>query len=269
MLGRFYVPVSCLSVSGSDDAAATPTPTPTPRVVLCRKRKRDPRTTSDVNWEGVEAFEFMEKSQGRNPHDPGTPEEGRTRTQIGPFYTYNPLPVAQKKILRHIHTKFTPDVLDEFVLMVHHDKVPLRMYEWLVTNYGKQHVVALIVKRPDGTHESVNVHEYYKNMRWTERKRHFDFFCKRFRVAFDHEGKTYVTAVTQLNIFLFARDMRLRDILLERLDEVKAHYEACMEARDTRRRRGETRRKELSGTHRDRTIVTIAPVTTRVTLRDD
>jgi hypothetical protein len=238
------------------------------KVVLRRKRRRDPRASSDINWEGLDAFEFMERNHARAPNDPGTADEKRVRTQIGPFYTYNPLPLTQQKLLLMIHTQFTDEVLGELVAMIEDTKIPQRMLEWLVQNYAKEHPVVVMLDREDGTQEVVDVHDMYKNMRWAVRKRHFDFFCKRFRVAFDYKGRTYVTAVTQLNIFLFARRLKLREILEERYDEITEHYRSRIERRNERRRRGDLKRKELSHALLDRAILAVAPVKTRVTLKD-
>jgi len=71
----------------------------------------------------------------------------------------------------------------------------------------------------------VDIHHSYWVDRWAVRKRHWDFLCKRIKVAFRAEGKEWVTSITQLNAFVFVKRFRLKELLLEHMDAVKAHYE--------------------------------------------
>lgn len=244
---------------------------PPVRVRLSQKRSRDARVKADLPWEGEETASLMD---AKNPDalDPTKPVDPLrpVRQQFGPFYTFKPLPTAQRRILERIHVQFTPEVLDDFVDMFFLSRTPLRLYDWLVTNYTKDHPIVQIVPLDDGTEEILNVHEAYKSQRWAQRKRHFGFFKKRVRVAVDHGGKTYCTAVTQLNMFLFVRKLRLKQVLHDHYEEVLAHYNDRMALRAQRRKHGRRARHASSTTRMtDRCLATFAPVQTRLTLMDE
>lgn len=244
---------------------------PRVRVRLCTKRSRDARIRADLPWEGeaTTTLACTDQPDVLNPTVPLDPKHP-SRIQIGPFYTYKPLPVSQRRILERIHVHFTPEVLDDFVDMFFTSSVPLRLYDWLVTNYTKENPIVQIIHLSDGTQEILNIHEAYKSQRWAQRKRHFGFFKKKVRVAVDHRGKTYETAVTQLNMFLFVRKHKLRDILKVHYHDVLAHYTKSMTSRNERRAKNRLIRKSANKTALgDRCLAAFEPVQTRLTLMDE
>lgn len=246
-----------------------------------RPKAMDPRTTSDMNWEGKKALRHLEKLRGAPELEPFDDDEGRRAGQlvrIGPFYTYGPLPEKQQGMIRNLLPHFDEPSLRELALMISESEIPLRMYDWVVTNFTKEKQVAREVFDADGTSTIVDIHSAYKNDRWSVRKRHWDFFCKRIKIAFDVDGKTYVTAVTQLNSFLFAKRLRLKEFIQEHHDEIQTHYqdrtkdrkrvaaEAVQQQSSRPKRR---RRKELSQGAQNPVFLSEVSVVTRLSLQDE
>lgn len=239
-----------------------------------RVEKIDSRRASDRNWEGEDAARTL----NRAPQDPGTPEEGRTRLQIGPFFTHNPLPRKQVDMLRDIAPKFSDELLRQLIKTLRTNaKFPLHIFNWLVTNYSKTNTIMVIVKDNDGNETARSIHGEYTSQRWANRKRHFDFFCKRCKVAFELDGTIYETSVTQLNIFLFAKEMHLFSYVREHSKEILQHYNevirAAKEAKASgcdRVLRGKKRKRvsELTKAVRDPIIIAPLPTRTRHTLND-
>lgn len=245
----------------------------------------DARSRSDSAWESRQVVEALASGEMLEPHVPGP---GRTRTQVGPFYTYNPFPAKQKRMLGELARMYTTELLRELVHELGPEApIPLRMYDWLVTNYAKQHQIIVNRQLPDGSDELNDVYTYYTNMRWALRKRHFDFFRKRNLVAFDLDGKTHVTAITQLNIFLFAKEINLISYIKRHADEILAHIESvgkgkveeggdddsgsakCSQPRPARRAPTKRKRRSaLTKEPRERFSATPYPVLTRLSLHD-
>lgn len=206
-------------------------------VKIVRTRPKDARTVSDLNWEGSRAVAAVTSSSRRSSvlEDPrvkgkeGT-ERGK-RTQIGLFYSYGYIPEKQEMMLRDLKDQFSTDEdLRMLADMINEDSVPLKIYDWFVSKYAQQFRISREVSMPDGTRAILDVHNAYRSDRWAVRKRHWDFLCKRIKVAFDVDGKEFVTSVTQLNAFVFVKRFRLKELILQNMQAVTEHYEKGKEA---------------------------------------
>jgi hypothetical protein len=224
---------------GQRNAVSDPEPSPAPQLRVVRMRPKDARTVSDLNWEGSRAVSSVARKSRRSAllQDPRSTtsqgdddEPAPSLTQVGPFYSYGYIPEKQLTMLRDIVHWFKDDA-DMVALadMISERTIPLKLYDWFVAHYTKEFRMSReVVGGPGAAPDSVSVvdiHHSYWVDRWAVRKRHWDFLCKRIKVAFRAEGKEWVTSITQLNAFVFVKRFRLKELLLEHLDAVKAHYE--------------------------------------------
>jgi hypothetical protein len=203
-----------------------------------RMRPKDARTVSDLNWEGQKAVSSVASKSRRSAllADPRVTEgEGRKRTEVGPFFSYGYIPEKQLTMLRDIVPWFKDeDSLVELADMISEKSIPLKLYDWFVAHYAKEFRMSREVIMPDGNTAVMDIHNAYWIDRWAVRKRHWDFLCKRIKVAFHALDKDWVTSITQLNAFVFVKRFKLKALLLDSggslLGLVRAHYEKGKEA---------------------------------------
>lgn len=207
-----------------------------------RMRPKDARTVSDLNWEGQRAVSSVARKSRRSAllADPRVTEgEGRRRTEVGPFFSYGYIPEKQLTMLRDIvHWFKDEETLVELADMISEGSIPLKLYDWFVAHYAKEFRMSREVIMPDGNTAVMDIHSAYWIDRWAVRKRHWDFLCKRIKVAFRVQGRDWVTSITQLNAFVFVKRFRLKALLLEAhaaddkclLDVVRTHFERGREA---------------------------------------
>ena len=211
-----------------------------PSVVrIVRQKPRDARTVSDLNWEGQRSLMPVSKDPSKPPprrivRDPtNSTQPGAELLTIGPFYSYSHVPENQQIMLRSLRSYFETTagepnevVLQDLADLIDEKHCALKIYDWFVSQYTKEHRMCRHITAPDGVGTAVvDIHNAYKSDRWAVRKRHWDFACKRIKVAFKVGGKVYVTAVTQLNAFVFVHKFGIKDLLVENMAAVEAHYE--------------------------------------------
>lgn len=210
-----------------------------PQMRIVRQKPRDARTVSDLNWEGQKSLETARKDPTKPPpkrvvRDPTDETQGGARlSTIGPFYSYCLIPENQQVMLRSLRSYFehpdgTPNeaILQALADMIDEKHCSLKLFDWFVSQYTKEHRMCRQVVAPDGAGTAVvDIHNAYKSDRWAVRKRHWDFACKRIKVAFRLNGRVYVTAVTQLNAFVFVHKFGIKALLLDNKAAVEAHYE--------------------------------------------
>lgn len=203
-------------------------PAPVEHVRIVRRRPKDARAASDLNWEGWLALQRGEAGAGGGGG--GIPGGGSgAAASVGPFVPREPLPDKQLMMLREMRATFEGErgeaMLLELAAMIGEADVPLRLYDWFVSRYAARHRMTREVRMPDGTSAVLDIHTAYKSDRWAARKRHWDFFCKRVKLDFRVDGRRHTTSVSQLHAFLFVRRFRLRELLLERREEVERDFE--------------------------------------------
>ena len=274
---------------------------------IVRQKPRDARTVSDLNWEGQRSLlptardpsKPAPKRIVRDPTDAAQP--GAVLVNIGPFYSYSHIPENQQIMLRTLRLYFehpdgTPNeaILQDLADLIDEKHCTLKLYEWFVSQYAKEHCICRQVVAPDGAGTAVvDIHNAYKSDRWAVRKRHWDFACKRIKVAFSLGTRTYVTAVTQLNAFVFVHKFGIKALLVEIKDLVEAHYEkgraeserAAIEAAQAlalskglpadaplKRKRGRRKKPKTSATTApppEPMLLSECSVKTRLSLQDD
>ena len=84
--------------------------------------------------------------------------------------------------------------------------ISIRVLDWFVTNYSKKYTVIYELKGKDINGEKYfNVYLQYKCQLKSYKKKIFDPFCRKQRIAFHYdENKCVVTTIGQLNFFSWA-----------------------------------------------------------------
>jgi hypothetical protein len=84
--------------------------------------------------------------------------------------------------------------------------ISIRVLDWFVTNYSKKYTVIYELKGKDINGEKYfNVYLQYKCQLKSYKKKLFDPFCRKQRIAFHYdENKCVVTTIGQLNFFSWA-----------------------------------------------------------------
>lgn len=109
--------------------------------------------------------------------------------------------------------------------------ISLRVIDWFVTNYSREHDVKYYTISPDdGLKRLFHVHESYKVQLKAYSKRQFDPFCRRQRILFHYETKddagkkevqTIRTTIGQLNFFRWAIDNRVIQYIQKHVDKIE------------------------------------------------
>ena len=89
-------------------------------------------------------------------------------------------------------------------IVENNSKLSLRLIDWYVTNYCKQHNIVYILKKKD-TEEYFNVYMNYRSQLKAFKKILFDPFRRRERIKFHYDNdKELSTTIGQLNFFRWA-----------------------------------------------------------------
>lgn len=121
-----------------------------------------------------------------------------------------------------------------------HERVSLRLLDWLVTNYSKCRPVQY-----EWDQKPYNVYEDYQRHLTAHNKRLFDPFQRRDRVRFRcaatadgaYQERELVTTIGQLNFFQWALQHGVVQYAVEHAREIEAHMNECSRDASQRRRR--------------------------------
>jgi hypothetical protein len=225
------------------------------------------------------------------PQGPRDPRNGPgPRIDVGPFWSMLPIPDKHLQLLRDLQAQFRDEAtLRALAEMLSEAEIPIKYYEWFVSHYARDHRTTQEIDVGDGSTAMLDVHDSYRSSRWAVRKRHWDFFGKRVKVAFDVDGATHLVSVSQLNAFLFARRFGLRELILDVHDDLERHYEqgkveseaaAIRAAREAareaglpedaplKRKRGRRRKPKDAPPPVEPVMLSEGTVTTRLSLQD-
>lgn len=103
--------------------------------------------------------------------------------------------------------------------------IPLRMFDWFVTNYTKKYDVTYTIKRPSGITERFSVHRNYIAQLRGCRKKEFDPFCRDVPITLEYESPidgskvVFETAACQLKFFKWAIENLI-------INYIEANYDA-------------------------------------------
>lgn len=112
--------------------------------------------------------------------------------------------------------------LDIFKHIVENDsKLSLRLIDWYVTNYCKEHNIAYVLTK-GGKQEYFNVYMNYRSQLKAFKKVLFDPFRRRSRITFHYDKNgTISTTIGQLNFFRWAIENEIISNLMLHLQDVE------------------------------------------------
>lgn len=108
--------------------------------------------------------------------------------------------------------------------------ISLRVIDWFVTNYSREHDVKYMTVSPDdGQKRMFYVHESYKVQLKAYSKRQFDPFCRRQRILFHYETmkddkksvNSVRTTIGQLNFFRWAIGNQIMQYVVKHIDKIE------------------------------------------------
>lgn len=185
--------------------------------------KKKKRLTSDEKWEGKRVVKMLSDP---NTLPAGEPGNGRIKTCVGPFYSYNPIPPIQIMFLTWygLVEYYTPERLRKITPYLSQcGSVALRDLEWTCTNYAMEKRLFI---------DGVDIYQKYNSYRGELRKRHFEPFCKRVRICFDVDGVPFYTTMAQLYFMKFAIENGIVDFVEKNHKAISEHRRIVLERRD-------------------------------------
>jgi hypothetical protein len=202
------------------------------------------------------------------------PDSPVTHT-FGLFRAHADMSPAAIECMTSLFRWYTVDIIAAVLMPVIRKTsvVSLRVLEWLVTNFAKQHRV--VFQNDNGLIPSFNIYDDYTRMRNRWKRRSFDPFRRRKQnvmdVYFTFENQTYVTTVAQLN---FLKWSVTKSVLLyaelHRTSIEKHMVDTMTRARQTKntaKRLGLTyKRSELSKSPKGACFVYSAPIRVHIGL---
>ena len=106
-------------------------------------------------------------------------------------------------------------------IVENNSKLSLRLIDWYVTNYCKEHNIAYVLTKY-GKQEYFNVYMNYRSQLKAFKKVLFDPFRRRSRITFYYDKKNYIhTTIGQLNFFRWAIENDIISNLTVHLQDVE------------------------------------------------
>ena len=166
-------------------------------------------------------------------------------------------------LLKRLEAEYTPQLLRDVLkpLVTQESPVSLRALDWCVTNWAKQHNVVCTSVVPGAT---TNVHHAYRGALAFWKRKLFDPFRRRARVAVRIEGQVYETTLGQANFALWSYTTGVLGYALGHVEDIEADMNAVSQkqkhARKDAARRGVRRKRaELTSAPRSMCVAYVAP----------
>jgi hypothetical protein len=119
-------------------------------------------------------------------------------------------------------------------------QISLRLIDWFVTNYAKQHNTSYIINN-----QEFLVYMNYKSQLKAYSKKLFDPFCRRERIMFQLQNQeSFLTTVGKLNFFRWAIEKGIIDYI--KLNLPKIEREMNTNAREAQKIKKQTSEKSQS-----------------------
>lgn len=156
-------------------------------------------------------------------------------------------------LLKILQTEYTDRIAQDVLvpLITQESPVSLRVLDWCVTNWSKQHNVVCTSQVPG---QYTNIHHSYRNMLATWKRRCFDPFRRRNRITIEVGGKEYETTLGQANFALWAYNTGTLAYVINHAAEIEEDQNCVSKVQ-----RAQRKRAEQSGLVRRRTELTAAP----------
>jgi hypothetical protein len=106
--------------------------------------------------------------------------------------------------------------------------IPLRLFDWFVTNYAKKNYVCYTIKRPNNTVENFCVFRSYRAQLKGCKKKEFDPFCRGDPIMLEYESPVdgskiaFETAACQLKFFKWAIENLVLNYVETNFEEIYA-----------------------------------------------
>jgi hypothetical protein len=106
--------------------------------------------------------------------------------------------------------------------------IPLRVFDWFVTNYSKKNDVSYIIKRPNNKVEVFSVYRRYRAQLKGCKKKEFDPFCRgdpimlEYQSPIDQSKTAFETAACQLKFFKWVIENLLVNYIEANYDSIYA-----------------------------------------------
>lgn len=171
-----------------------------------------------------------------------TTEEVTLHSTVDPQTRRRKIFCKQELIIQSLQTFYTnrSDLKEILVILEGESLMSLRLIDWFVTNYAKQHNISYIHKN-----QEFFVYIDYKNQLKAYSKKLFDPFCRRERIMFQMKDiPAFITTVGKLNFFRWAIEKGVIDYINLNLTEIEK--EMNQSARDLQKVRKEEKVKPAS-----------------------
>jgi hypothetical protein len=231
------------------------------------------RVSSDERWEGRRAIQ--ELAEGCEPwQETGKDGRPRARTQVGPFYSYNTIPSSFMFTLNVISSFYSDErnlrEMRDLVERATPDSPPMRLLDWLVTNFSKEN--SKIIEIRSERNELIRVfdiHSEYKRQRSECKKRLFDCFAKRLRICYNLDGRLYTTTVAQANFIQWAIRNKIIEYAKAFRNEINDHMNRMKSKRVYEKKHGIVTKQRSSLSKRSCADVFVADSAKRARADDE
>ena len=126
-------------------------------------------------------------------------------------------------------------------------QISLRLIDWFVTNYAKQHNTSYIINN-----QEFLVYMNYKSQLKAYSKKLFDPFCRRERIMFQLQSReSFLTTVGKLNFFRWAIEKGIIDYIKLNLPKIEREMNTnAREAQKIKKQSSEKSQSSVSTTRR-------------------
>ena len=110
-----------------------------------------------------------------------------------------------------------------FQMITGKSKISLRIVDWFVTNYSKQHFIQFPVKTASGVVQRFKVYNEYRQYLDSYKKIQFDPFCRWERIAFPYKTENIYmeTTIGQLNFFKWAIQNNIIQYVIDNYEAIE------------------------------------------------
>lgn len=172
----------------------------------------------------------------------------------GPFFvSRRPLVGKERSVLTRLNRSYREEILRDVLLPLMEQTAPisLRILDWAVVNWSKQHNVLCSSAVPG---QVTNVNHAYQVALSHWKRRLFDPFRRHHRITMRLDGAEHETTLGQANFVLFAHETGIIAYVVGNVDAIEADM-----TRVSRRQKRESRDARRRGVARRRTELTRAP----------
>ena len=173
------------------------------------------------------------------------------------------LSMRERTLVRTLEREYTVDIARTVLvpLMTQNSPVSLRALDWAVVNWSKQHNIVCTSIVPG---QMVNIHHSYRNALKYWKRRLFDPFRRRARVAVILDGEEFETTLGQANFALWTYKTGVLNYVTTNIDAIEADMNRVSQRqkrlrRAARRDGGVHRRGELTQRHTSLCVAYRAP----------